>query len=125
MVGKGIERKAKLAIKVARNDFDSQYVFDSLFPVERKNKGTAFGFIAKELFVYAARNKGLDARDWKDISKKYELSQAEYYGILGKMRNAGLFRKSGYLYYASKDLAMHLRKMTTALNELLMDLSIN
>lgn len=124
MVGQGKERKAKLCVKVGRNDFDSSYIFETIFSNKRKGKEIDYGGIARELFIQAARDKGLNSAYWKETCNKYNLTQSEYYGILTKMREAGLLRRSGSIYYVSKELALHLRKMTSNLYDLFMELGI-
>ena len=124
MTGQGKERTAKLCIKVGRNDFDSSYIFSSLFPNRRKSKDIDYGGIARDLFIQAAREKGLNSAYWKATCAKYNLTQSEYYGILTKMRDGGLLRKSGSIYYVSKERAVHLRKMASNLYDLFIEQGI-
>lgn len=114
---KGKETKARILIKPNMTEVTSDDVYYSLF---KEDEDTA-----KALRKIAAKKPDhLHDSRYEELSKKFNINVNRYQYILRKMKDVGMIKKHGHVYYADRRFARFMRRFAMAEQEHCDDLGI-
>lgn len=123
---KGEESKIRILIRPGRVVTGYMDVLEALFVISKKSEESNINLhqVADKILTKISQRgeQGLESSDWENYYKELNVTQAQYFYILRRLKESKMIYKSKGKFYISRGFADTLTELASALNKYMMRL---